>query len=149
MRVNDYEKAVEDMNCELLRVTYHAKSGGQVIAAYGQKKDSLTYIMWDQNGRAFVFDQPEMKPDEMPALEIIYEEAVKHKGEMILFAVGPLTNIAICLEKHPDLPQLLKKFVIMGGGTFGNVSATNKTAYRFIVLYILLFPFPYAASCAR
>lgn len=63
MKVNDYEKAVEAMNCELLRITYHAKSGGQVIAAYGQKKDSLTYIMWDQNGRAFVFDQPEDSED--------------------------------------------------------------------------------------
>ncbi|MBR4879433.1 MAG: nucleoside hydrolase [Clostridia bacterium] len=76
----------------------------------------------------FVFDEPKLAPDEMPAWEIIYDEAVKHKGEMILFAVGPLTNIAICLEKHPDLPQLLKRFVIMGGGTFGNVSSTNKTA---------------------
>ncbi|MBQ7086971.1 MAG: nucleoside hydrolase [Clostridia bacterium] len=77
---------------------------------------------------SFVFDEPKLQPDEMPAWEIIYDEAVKHKGELVLFAVGPLTNIAICLEKHPDLPQLLKKFVIMGGGTFGNVSATNRTA---------------------
>ncbi|MBQ6837014.1 MAG: nucleoside hydrolase [Clostridia bacterium] len=77
---------------------------------------------------SFVFDEPKLQSDEMPAWEIIYDEAVKHKGELVLFAVGPLTNIAICLEKHPDLPQLIKKFVIMGGGTFGNVSATNRTA---------------------
>lgn len=62
------------------------------------------------------------KPDERPAWDLIYEEAVRSKGELVLFAVGPLTNIAIALRKHPDLPKYVKRFCIMGGGTFGNVS---------------------------
>lgn len=75
-----------------------------------------------------VFPQPVKPADEKPAWDVIYEEAVKHKGELLLFAVGPLTNIATALRLHPDLPQYIKKFCIMGGGTFGNVTATGAKA---------------------
>ena len=71
-----------------------------------------------------VFPDPKLKPDDKPAWDVIYEEAVKHGGELVLFAVGPLTNIALALRKYPDLPSYLKRFYIMGGGTFGNVSDT-------------------------
>ncbi len=66
--------------------------------------------------------------DAKPAWDIIYEEAVKAQGELVLIATGPLTNIALTLRKYPDLPQHLKRFVIMGGGTFGNVSASKNSA---------------------
>lgn len=59
MRTNDYENAVEAIGCELLRIRYHAKSGGQVSAAYGQVAGTLTYVMWDENGRAFAYAQQE------------------------------------------------------------------------------------------
>lgn len=74
------------------------------------------------------FPEPTKKPDGKEAWDIIYEEAVKFGGELVLFAIGPLTNIAIALRKYPDLPKYLKKFVIMGGGTFGNVTATGAKA---------------------
>ena len=68
------------------------------------------------------FPEPAKQPEEKAAWDVIYDEAVKANGELILFAVGPLTNIATALRKYPDLPKYLKKFVIMGGGTFGNVT---------------------------
>jgi purine nucleosidase len=36
-------------------------------------------------------------------------------GEVTLFAIGPLTNIALLLKTDPEIPSLLKEFVIMGG----------------------------------
>lgn len=74
------------------------------------------------------FPAPAKQPEEKAAWDVIYEEAVKHNGELVLFAVGPLTNIATALRKYPDLPEYVKKFVIMGGGTFGNVTATGAKA---------------------
>ena len=50
------------------------------------------------------------------AAELIYDEAVKAEGELVLIAVGPLTNVAVALRRHPDLKNLIKKFYIMGGG---------------------------------
>ena len=75
-----------------------------------------------------VLPTPTKVAEEKPAWDVIYEEAVLHSGELILFAVGPLTNIAIALRKYPDLPTHLKQFVIMGGGTFGNIESTGNTA---------------------
>ena len=40
-------------------------------------------------------------------------------GEITLLAVGPLTNIATAFALAPDVPQLLKGIVIMGGSTVG------------------------------
>ena len=75
-----------------------------------------------------VLPKPTKLPEEKPAWDVIYEEAVKHNGELVLIALGPLTNIALTLRKYPDLPKYLKQFIIMGGGTFGNMAASNKTA---------------------
>lgn len=74
------------------------------------------------------FKAPIKAPDSRPAWELIYDEAVKYNGELVLFAIGPLTNIATALRLHPDLPKYIKKFYIMGGGTFGNVTATGAKA---------------------
>lgn len=53
------------------------------------------------------------------AWDAIYEEAVKSNGELELVAVGPLTNVALCLYKHPDLVQYVKRILIMGGAIQG------------------------------
>lgn len=74
------------------------------------------------------FPEPTLKPDPRPAWDLIYDEAVKSGGKLLLFAIGPLTNIATALRLHPDLPQYIDKFCIMGGGTFGNVTATGARA---------------------
>ena len=59
------------------------------------------------------------------ASQFIYEEAVKRNGELELLVTGPMTNIAICLCEHPDLPQYIKHLYFMGGSTVGgNVNTT-------------------------
>ncbi len=77
-----------------------------------------------------VFPEATREFDEKPAWDVIYEEAVKAEGKLILFAIGPLTNIALALRKYPDLPKLIDKFVIMGGGTFGNVRPARKAEFN-------------------
>lgn len=77
-----------------------------------------------------VFPAATREYDEKPAWDVIYEEAVKADGKLILFAVGPLTNIATALRKYPELPKLVDKFVIMGGGTMGNVGGGRKAEFN-------------------
>ncbi len=38
-----------------------------------------------------------------------------HAGRLILVATGPLTNVALAVMREPELPRLVKRFVIMGG----------------------------------
>lgn len=60
---------------------------------------------------------------EKKAWDALYDAALEAKGELVLVAVGPLTNIGMALAKYGDLPKLIKKAVIMGGGaTMGNTT---------------------------
>jgi len=52
---------------------------------------------------------------ELPAPEFIVSQAKQNPGEITLIAVGPLTNVAKALELEPELPNLLKSLIIMGG----------------------------------
>lgn len=61
---------------------------------------------------------------EHAALTII-REARRAPGELVLIAVGPMTNVALALRLEPKLPDLLKGISIMGGSTtVGNVTPT-------------------------
>ena len=51
----------------------------------------------------------------MSAADYIVDQARSHPGEITLVAVGPLTNLALALEKEPDLPNMVKQLVVMGG----------------------------------
>lgn len=61
--------------------------------------------------------------DMMPAWDKLYEIAREAAGELVLVTVAPLTNVAMALEKYPDLPEYIKKIVMMGGTiTTGNIT---------------------------
>lgn len=49
----------------------------------------------------------------------------EYAGQLLLVALGPLTNIAVALKLDPTLPQRIKRFVVMGGAVsaHGNITA--------------------------
>lgn len=49
----------------------------------------------------------------------------QHSGELLLVALGPLTNLALALKLDPSLPSRIKRLVVMGGAVsaHGNISA--------------------------
>ncbi|PHY13636.1 nucleoside hydrolase [Caulobacter sp. B11] len=62
-----------------------------------------------------------------PAHQAIIDLARQHPGEVVLCAVGPLTNLALALQADPEVASLLKSVVVMGGafglaGKPGNVT---------------------------
>lgn len=59
-----------------------------------------------------------------PAHELITGMARQHPGELTLIAIGPLTNIALSLQKDLEGMRKLKEVVIMGGAvrTKGNIT---------------------------
>lgn len=61
--------------------------------------------------------------DPLPAWDKLYESAKALNGELVLVPVAPLTNLALALQKHPDLPRYIKRIVLMGGSLdHGNIS---------------------------
>jgi purine nucleosidase len=59
-----------------------------------------------------------------PADELITKVARQYPDEMALIAIGPLTNLALAIEKDPEGMRKLKEIVIMGGAvrTGGNMT---------------------------
>lgn len=67
--------------------------------------------------------EPSREPIAQGAVDLILEQAHKHQGELILTAVGPLTNVATALQTEPKLTSWFKAISIMGGSTsYGNVT---------------------------
>jgi len=63
--------------------------------------------------------EPKKKPEALPAWDAIYEYAKKYRGELVVVAIGPLTNLALALAKYRELPRMLRRIVVMGGAAVG------------------------------
>ena len=62
-----------------------------------------------------VLPEPEDPRQASHAADSIIGAARSHAGQLVLCATGPLTNIALAVMREPELPRLVKQFVIMGG----------------------------------
>jgi purine nucleosidase len=74
----------------------------------------------DGPGRRYWDNLPEppdtrLAADALPAAEFITQTARRHPGEVILVALGSLTNLALALLAAPETGSLLKGVVHMGG----------------------------------
>lgn len=52
---------------------------------------------------------------EFEAVEFLRQTIRAHPGEVTLLAIGPMTNIAVLFGADPEIPELLKEFVMMVG----------------------------------
>jgi purine nucleosidase len=62
------------------------------------------------------------------AVDLIIDEARRRPGEITLVTCGPLTNLALALQRERALPRLLKGWVLMGGAYRhpGNTAPTTE-----------------------
>jgi purine nucleosidase len=69
--------------------------------------------------------EPRGHPSRESAAEQLVRLARAQPGELSLLAIGPLTNVGLALLIEPELPNLLRQVVVMGGAfhVAGNVSA--------------------------
>ncbi len=60
--------------------------------------------------------------------DLIIEEARRAPSEITLITLGPLTNLAVALDREPDLPRLLHGLVMMAGSyrSAGNTAPTTE-----------------------
>lgn len=62
------------------------------------------------------------------AVDVILDTARERPGEIVLVTLGPLTNLALAVQRDPGLPRLLRGYVLMGGayGASGNTTPTTE-----------------------
>jgi purine nucleosidase len=62
------------------------------------------------------------------AVDVLIDEARRRPGEITLVTLGPLTNLALAVLREPELPRLLRGYVLMGGSyrSPGNTAPTTE-----------------------
>ena len=98
-----------------------------VTAAHVHGSDGLgdvTQLLRDDGSRLYPAPQPRLTT--ISAVDLIIELAGQYPDELILVPVGPLTNIAKAIIKHPARMRKIRAIVLMGGAfeTYGNVTTT-------------------------
>ncbi|CDN14084.1 MAG: nucleoside hydrolase [Richelia sp.] len=70
------------------------------------------------------YPEAKTKARTLHAIDVIIATIRANPGEITLVTLGPLTNIATALIRDPEIANLVKRCVIMGGAanTLGNVS---------------------------
>jgi purine nucleosidase len=68
--------------------------------------------------------EPHSKPVTQHAVDYLIERVLAEPGELSIFPIGPLTNIAMAIRKEPKFARAVKELVIMGGAILehGNVT---------------------------
>ncbi|MGV6802970.1 MAG: nucleoside hydrolase [Ruegeria sp.] len=96
-------------------------------AAFARGRNAHTpsrHVHGDE-GFGDVTEVPEIGANhDLSAAEFLVEMARRHKQDLTVCAVGPLTNIADAMRMDPDFAQNIGQLVIMGGAVFcpGNIT---------------------------
>ena len=64
--------------------------------------------------------EPHTKPLDETAAHFIVRTVHQYPGEVVVWAGGPLTNIALALRLDPEVATLAKELVLMGSGMYAN-----------------------------
>lgn len=64
------------------------------------------------------------------AAQAILRLSHEHAGQLLLVALGPLTNLALALKLDPTLPQRIGRLVIMGGAVTGHGNITPMAEFN-------------------
>lgn len=117
---NAREEAVAKNNLDLL--TYFgaeipvARGAGRPIL-YKDVNDDLTH---GGTGLGNVkVPASKKKYADLVASELIYQTACEEDGKLELLLTGPMTNLAISIVNHPDLPGRIRHLYFMGGAISG------------------------------
>jgi purine nucleosidase len=64
------------------------------------------------------------RPDEGHAVDALLDASHRYAGELELVTLGPLTNIALAIQKDPSLPERVRRCITMGAAAdhIGNMS---------------------------
>ena len=74
---------------------------------------------------------PSIGPIEQRAVDYLAEELGKHPGEIILAALGPLTNIANLTTRYPGALEQAAGLVVMGGAVDVPGNVTGHAEFNF------------------
>lgn len=86
----------------------------------------------DGLGETF-FGESSLQAEKEHAVDFILQSVEKYPGEIVIVALGPLTNIAAAIQKAPETMQKIKRIVLMGGTAKRHGNCSPVAEYNFWV----------------
>lgn len=78
--------------------------------------------------------EPTMQPQPQHAVDYLIEEILRQPaGSVTLCTLGALTNIALALQRAPDIAPRIQQIVMMGGGFFEGGNITPAAEFNIFV----------------
>lgn len=90
----------------------------------GEKKQYSRHVHGEDGLGNALKAEPAGRPQPGHAADFIIEQVKRYPNEVTIISVGPLTNLALALEKAPELVSLIPEVIVMGGAVTvpGNVT---------------------------
>jgi len=79
------------------------------------------------------FEDVGMQCQEEHAVDFIVKKINKNPGEITLLAIGPLTNVAVAIQKDKNIVKNIKRIVLMGGTAKFHGNCSPVAEYNFWV----------------
>lgn len=76
---------------------------------------------------------PQTQPVSKHAVDYLIERVLAESGEISIFPIGPLTNIAMAIRKEPRFASAVKELVIMGGAILEHGNITPQAEFNIYV----------------
>ena len=77
--------------------------------------------------------EPSTQPLPQHAVDYLTERVLAEPGELSIFPIGPLTNLAMAIRKEPKFAPAVKELVIMGGAITENGNVTPLAEFNIFV----------------
>jgi inosine-uridine nucleoside N-ribohydrolase len=121
-------QTLEKTTANALRVLEFAGRGDVPVAAgadgpLARELFTAAYVHGESGMDGPTVPPPQKSPVEQHAVAFLTERILASDRPVTLVAVGPLTNVALLLARHPEVAGNVERIVIMGGAVAeGNVT---------------------------
>ena len=88
---------------------------GSDVTLEGESRQVSSHVHGENGIGNVDLPKPKQKPLDVDFKDFIYNTLKNGEGEVIVVTLGHMTNIAMAMEKYPEIPSLAKKLVVMGG----------------------------------
>jgi len=90
-----------------------------------------SYAFHGAGGLSRRLPQPRTRPVDVGATEFLASKLIQNPGQITLVALGPLTNLALLLKRHPAALGQAAGLVVMGGAADGSGNVTPYAEFNF------------------
>lgn len=110
--------------CERFNIDVPVYAGAKVTVT-GKRQEEYPAFVHGDDGLGNINAAPLIRQQETRcASDFLVESAKRYAGELIIIAVGRMTNLALAIQADPEFSKRIKEVILMGGAIDvpGNVS---------------------------